>query len=216
MLIALGTTLVLGRSRDLNLPNLMTTLALTLGGAVAGGAGLGFLLHGEFGVASMGAVFGGGALAIATVPFFFGDDRRDAYDVLISACVLGLLTARVGCHFNGCDIGGQTDFFWGVVPHAPYHTSPAYEFKVHPFPWLIIVPAALAFVGVWLRARKPGHVAVGVALGYLVVRFFAEFFRAPSRWETAGLHLNQWLVLLAMVCVVFWARSILRRTESQP
>lgn len=199
LLSALGTTLVLGRGRELYLPHLMTVLALTIGGAMFGSAIASIALTGKIAAVSFGAIFGGGIFAFATVPYFF-EKRADAFDVLITACVLGLLVSRVGCYFNGCDIGSPTSWFWGI--EAQFGGMASALGPVHPFPWMIVVPTAIIATVAWVVRPKPGTAGVMIAGGYLIVRFFAEFFRNDALWaHFLGLNANQWMAIVALVGV---------------
>lgn len=186
-LVSLAGIIGLATYKNADYPKLVTAFVLALGGAVVGAYLLGTLLAGEPSLSSGGAILGGGFVIFITLHFFGPQPLDDALDIIVSSTFLGLLVTRAGCLGNQCDFGAPTDFFWAIQykigPIWQYHNALGINdglqsHPVHPYPWMIIIPGAIVFAAVW--AGNLSRKTEIIVYGYLVIRFFAEFFRDES------------------------------------
>jgi phosphatidylglycerol:prolipoprotein diacylglycerol transferase len=119
---------------------------------------------------------------------------------------------RIANFINGELWGRPTDGSWGVVfprapvgpegHHVPRHPSQLYE---------AVLEGPLLFgLLLWIRMNydRTGRTSVLFLVGYAVMRFFVEFFRAPDPhlgYELLGLTRGQWYsVLFVLVGVGIW------------
>ena len=159
-----------------------------------------------------GMSFHGGMLGVLVAVAVFARARgRQFLDVtdLIAPCVpTGLASGRIGNFINGELPGRLADpsLPWSMIyPNAgplPRHPSSLYQFALE---------GLLLFVVLWFYARPRrglGQVSGAFLVGYGVLRFFAEFFRAPDDFLgllALNLSMGQWLCVPMIVCgVVMW------------
>jgi phosphatidylglycerol:prolipoprotein diacylglycerol transferase len=130
---------------------------------------------------------------------------------------IALMLAKIGNFINGELYGRVTDVSWGVVfPHAgdlPRHPSQLYE---------AFVEGPILFAIIWpLRRRVTHHGEVFAVflIGYGIVRFIVEFFRAPDPqigflfgWMTMGQILCS-LMVIAGAGLLLWLK---RRPPDMP
>ncbi|MFB6355867.1 MAG: prolipoprotein diacylglyceryl transferase [bacterium] len=160
----------------------------------------------------------GGLLASAIGVYWFSWKHELSFWDLTDASSLasppGLFFGRIANFINGELWGRPTNGDWGVVfpradyiyegPPIPRHPSQLYEAFLEGIVLLVI----LWFVRKW--SETPGLTTVFFAGGYAVLRFIAEFFRAPDPhlgYEWLGLTRGHWysvgLFLLAIVLYYF-------------
>lgn len=123
------------------------------------------------------------------------------------AIPLGLAWGRIGCFFNGCCFGTQTDSWVGVVfPAASQASRQQFEqgtlaainlesLPVHPTQLyeslLSLAIAAFCYLHVERRKRFHGQTFLSFVVLYAVGRFVEEFFRNDDRGEVLGLSTSQ-------------------------
>ncbi|MBV8380239.1 MAG: prolipoprotein diacylglyceryl transferase [Paucibacter sp.] len=167
-----------------------------------------------------GMSFHGGMLGVMVAMAGFARVRgRRFLEVtdLIAPCVpTGLAAGRIGNFING-ELWGRAaplDLPWAMrFPQAPDHgTIARHPSEIYQF----LGEGMLLFVLLWLYARKPrltGQISAAFLVGYGVLRFAAEYFRAPDDFlplDTRWLQLSQgqWLcvpMVLVGIAVWLWA-----------
>ncbi len=104
----------------------------------------------------------------------------DVYDLIAPLVPLGYACGRIGNFINAELWGRVADpslpwaMIWPNVDNLPRHPSPIYQ---------ALVDGVLAFILLWIYARKPRpRLAVGAmyVLLYGCARFFTEYFRVPD------------------------------------
>jgi len=139
-----------------------------------------------------GLVFHGGLIAALATAFYYmrrhGLPWRATFDALAVGMPLGQALGRVGCFMAGCCYGSPTDLPWAVTFTNPDTLCPLRE-PLHPAQ-LYEALLALGVFGVvfWLRKRKrfDGQVIFTYFCLAGAVRFFVEFFRAPTTLDYRG------------------------------
>ena len=170
-----------------------------------------------FAVWKGGMAFHGGLLgvivALALYAHFKGRRFFEVADLIAPCVPTGLGAGRIGNFINGELWGRQApaDLPWAMLfPQAPDQgTLPRHPSQLYQF----IGEGVILFIVMWLYARHPrktGQVSGLFMIGYGIVRFVCEFFRAPddflpldSRW--LQLSQGQWLSLpMILVGVAIW------------
>ncbi len=135
--------------------------------------------------ALLGAGLGGGSL------LWLRKVSVSAYaDAAAPAVALGYAVYRIGCVWNGCELGTATDLPWAVTGSDGTATHPVAAYH------------ALVGLGLYLSLRPmrvgTGRVALLALGGYGLLRFGLEFVRVePVMW--LGLNPGHWWSLLAIV-----------------
>ena len=151
-----------------------------------------------------GMAFHGGLLGVLVAMAVFAWTRKRPFlqvTDLIAPCVpLGLASGRVGNFINGELWGRFADpsLPWGMVfpesgSNLPRHPSQIYQF---------LGEGLLLFVVLWIFGKKErgrGQVSGLFLIGYGILRFIVEFFRAPDDFigDSSTLVGNQATHLLA-------------------
>lgn len=167
-----------------------------------------------------GMAFHGGLLGVAVAGIWFA--RRNGLGILALAdfitpiVPIGLGLGRLGNFING-ELWGRPatpDLPWAMVfPHVdrlPRHPSQLYE---------LLLEGVALFALVWVldrRLRVPGRLFGVLLLGYGLMRFGVEYFRAPDPQLgllLLGLSMGQ-LLSLPMVAVGGWLLA--RRPAAHP
>jgi phosphatidylglycerol---prolipoprotein diacylglyceryl transferase len=158
-----------------------------------------------------GMSFHGGLLGVMAAVLWYARSRGRAFlevmDVVAPCTPLGLAAGRIGNFINGELWGRPADpsLPWAMVfPESgsmvPRHPSELYQFALE---------GVLLFVVMWWygrRERPRGQVAAAFLVGYGVLRFIAEYFRAPDSFLgllAFGLSMGQWLCV-PMIAVGAW------------
>jgi phosphatidylglycerol:prolipoprotein diacylglycerol transferase len=191
---------------SLRIYELVQSLPFTFGGAFIGGnllslaTVLPLILSGERtgwdAFFSIGFVFYGGFLGL-TAGILIESRRRkkpvlDYTDTLYRLFPLGQAVGRVGCYFNGCCYGIESDS-WLAIPYAIDGMS----MTVIPVP---LIEALFCFLlGVFLLIWKPsriGSYTFVYVISYAAFRFVIEFFRGDEiRGIWGVLSTSQWISL---------------------
>jgi phosphatidylglycerol:prolipoprotein diacylglycerol transferase len=127
-------------------------------------------------------------------------------DMVSPGIALGLFFGRMGCFFNGCCYGADTDVPWRVsFPGRPgVHPTQLYEAAG------ALALFALLYFYVRPRRRRHGEVFVGLLVGYGVLRFILELWRADARGALGPLTTSQW-ISLPLVALGVWLLASGRR-----
>lgn len=153
--------------------------------------------------AMYGALLGTGLGGVATLRVLRVPVRAYA-DAAAPAVALGYALYRVGCLWNGCEVGSATSLPWAV--DGPGGTA------THP----VALYHSFVGLGLYLGLRRlhvgSGRVALLALGGYGALRFGLEFVRVePVMW--LGLHPGHWWSLLA-VALAAGTWMYLRRMQS--
>lgn len=160
-----------------------------------------------------GMSFHGGCIGVIIAMFLFGRHVRKSFfevsDFTAPLVPLGIAFGRLGNFINGELWGRVTDVPWAMVfphvDHLPRHPSQLYEF---------LGEGILLFILVWMYSAKPKpQMAVSglFSLGYGVLRFLLEFFRAPDPqygfiafdWLTMGQLLSIPMIIVGILMMSF-------------
>lgn len=147
-----------------------------------------------------------------------GRNLLDVYDLIAPLVPLGYAFGRLG-NFINAELWGRVApadlpwaMIWPNVDALPRHPSPIYQ---------ALVDGVLAFILLWIYARKPRpRLAVGAmyVLLYGCARFFTEYFREPD-WTvhlgsmpiSAGQILSIPMILFGIVALFFSYRHAAKR-----
>ncbi len=117
--------------------------------------------------------------------------RVSTGDAFAVALPLAQALGRVGCLFAGCCWGSETTLPWAVSLHgAARHPVQLFE------------AIALVALAAWLwrqraRPRPPGHLFRRYLVGYAVIRFVMQHWRADPVVRWGPLDAVQWVCLAA-------------------
>jgi phosphatidylglycerol:prolipoprotein diacylglycerol transferase len=214
-----------GLTRGLTANDIDDLLVWGVAGVILGGR-IGYVLFYKFGYYAAhplevffiwqgGMSFHGGFLGVLVAMGLYARRRKiawlDLMDAIAPLVPPGLAAGRLGNFINGELPGRATDLPWGMwfpqVDRSPLarHPSQLYQFALE---------GVLLFIVVWMFSRKPrttGAVSGLFLIGYGVMRFVAEFARAPDDFLgllALGLSMGQWLSLpmvAAGVAMMAWA-----------
>ena len=110
---------------------------------------------------------------------------------------------RLGCYFEGCCYGSESENPWSVVMHgASRHPAQLYEAGL-----LLVL---LAILSVWRSRPMPeGHLFRRYLVGYAVIRFTVEFARGDPSVDVGPFSLVQIVCMMAAVgfVVSMWRQS---------
>jgi phosphatidylglycerol:prolipoprotein diacylglycerol transferase len=119
--------------------------------------------------------------------------RWSTGDAFALALPLGQAIGRVGCLLNGCCWGTEAEVPWAVHGHGAWrHPTVAYEALL-----LLVLAGVL-----WLardRPRPQGHLFRSYLVGYALIRFSLDFWRADAQLWWGPLTAVQWVCLAAAV-----------------
>ncbi|MFW5968526.1 MAG: prolipoprotein diacylglyceryl transferase family protein, partial [Persicimonas sp.] len=139
---------------------------------------------------SIGALLGAAAATALWWRFGGATRRRAMLDVLVPGGLAGLMFARLGCLFNGCDIGRPTASDWGVrysreaaalsdgVEVGMVGSEQLWTVPLHPFALYLAVGTAVIVAGALYVSRRKevadGYIGLWSAAAYFGLRFGAE------------------------------------------
>lgn len=156
---------------------------------------LGFFIQNPLKIFAMwegGLVFHGGLIAAVLTAFFYMRRHelpyRATFDALAVGMPLGQFFGRLGCFMAGCCFGRPTDLPWAVRFTHPETLCPLRE-PLHPAQlYESFLDFGVFLVMLWLRTRKrfDGQVLFAYFCLAGLVRFFVEFFRAPTAVDPRG------------------------------
>jgi phosphatidylglycerol:prolipoprotein diacylglycerol transferase len=144
-------------------------------------------------------------------------------DVTCAAGPIGLFLGRIANFINGELWGRPTDVPWGIVfpggGDLPRHPSQLYEAALEGLVLLVLLSLCIRAGAL----RRPGLIVGLFALGYALMRIFAEFFREPDPqlgflWGglTMGMLLSVPLMLAGLGFILYALRRPLAATPVPP
>jgi phosphatidylglycerol---prolipoprotein diacylglyceryl transferase len=135
---------------------------------------------------------------------------KETLDLITPAIPLAHMFGRFGCFMAGCCYGKPApDLSWAVVfahpktlapPHIPLHPTQIYEAVL-----LFILTVSLLLFEQKIR-HIPGRMISFYILGYTVIRFLVEYYRADNRGIIPGVPLSgtQIIAMFAAAGSGFW------------
>jgi phosphatidylglycerol:prolipoprotein diacylglycerol transferase len=134
------------------------------------------------GITFMGGLMTG-AICFFTINAIVKTNNLLAFNLLVPFIIISHFWGRIGCFFAGCCYGKPTDSIFGVI--YPNDSLPALHFEtnisLHPTQLYEACLLALLFVVIM---KIKFHFRISVYLiGYGILRFFIEFFRADDRGQ---------------------------------
>lgn len=166
-----------------------------------------------------GLVFYGGLItAVATFVFFAVKKKKNVLklaDLFAPAIALGHFFGRIGCFFAGCCYGKDCALPWSVEFNNP-DTLAVKGVHIHPTQLYeafgnLIIFFILALYNKNRNKHKAGNTLALYFLGYGILRFTVEFFRADYRGgEFLGLSVSQVfsIILFAIGCIMLTNEQI--------
>lgn len=168
-----------------------------------------FQSSGVIGIAGL-SMMGGIVLAIAAAMVYFIIRKMSPWamlDSLAPAFFVGLAITRIGCFFNGCCYGMQTDHWCGVT--FPFHHHAVWPTQ------LFSSAAGFIMLGALLLIEKKWKVFHGFTfwialMMYSLWRFLIDFIRYYEETmvivQIGGFHItrNQFLTICLFIIAVFW------------
>lgn len=156
-----------------------------------------------------GLAYYGGFLLAAPVGLWYAKKKQLGVwriaDLTSPLIAFGLFFGRMGCFLNGCCFGQVTSLPWAVdFPQraTPRHVHPTQLYEAL---GALALYALLTFV-VRPRKRRHGEVFAWLLVGYGILRFVLEFWRADERGALLGLSTSQWLGIPLVVAGVVLLR----------
>ncbi|HYN31298.1 MAG TPA: prolipoprotein diacylglyceryl transferase [Ilumatobacteraceae bacterium] len=160
-----------------------------------------------------------GGLLLGTIVGLYMAQRRGIPMAVAATCAAPTLAlaqsiGRWGNYFNQELYGRPTGLPWGLEIDA-VHIQDGYTVGTtfHPtFLYESLWSLGLCLVLLWIDKRwrpAPGQLFVMYVIGYGIGRFWVESLRIDGTEEIAGLRLNQWVALAAIVIggiVLAWMR----------
>ena len=168
-----------------------------------------FQSSGVIGLAGL-SMMGGIVLAIAAAIGFFIIKRTSPWGLLDSMApsfFLGLGITRIGCFFNGCCYGLETDSWCGVT--FPFHHHAVWPTQ------LFSSAAGFIMLGLLLFIEKKKKTFQGftfwlAVMMYSVWRFFIDFYRYYEdsmvivQFGDVAISRNQFLTICLFVIALMW------------
>ncbi|MDQ2636651.1 MAG: prolipoprotein diacylglyceryl transferase [Actinomycetota bacterium] len=132
------------------------------------------------------------AAALVAVPAFV------LWDQMAVGVLAGGFWIRLGCVFNGCCAGRQTDAPFGIRLHDTLGVRKRrIPVQFLEMAWWIV--GFVGFLGLWPTASPPGSCALAVLAWYGVGRFFLEPLRERPDVICGHVRINQLVALLIAV-----------------
>ncbi len=142
-------------------------------------------------------------------------------DFLIVGVPLGHALGRIGCFCAGCCYGKPTSMPWGVTFTDPQSLVPPSLLGValHPTQLYECAGNLILFLLLHCLSQKPhkeGTILVTYILGYSLLRFIIEFFRADFRGNFfLGLSPSQCISLVAaLIAFIIWLKSLRKNSHA--
>ena len=148
-----------------------------------------------------GGLFGGVATFLIVYRFYYLKHNepiiKDMLVIAPSAICLGHGIGRLGCFFNGCCYGIETEEWYGIL--FPGHTHKVIPTQLLEMSFLLLFAVIL---GILAFKSVTKYTMVIYLFSYGIFRFLIEFIRGDERGQLQGLSPSQyWCILLIVVGV---------------
>lgn len=159
------------------------------------------------GLTFYGAILGG-ILGIALMTRRYRVPFPRFADASVAGLALGHSIGRIGCFFNGCCYGVPTTLPWSVRfinPSLGIETLPSHPTQLYESAGLLV----LSFFLTRYSRRLPyeGAGLVAWVIGYSIIRFIVEFWRAGATAKVVFvLTQAQWVSLVLFVAALIYHR----------
>lgn len=130
---------------------------------------------------------------------------KETLDLITPAIPLAHMFGRFGCFMAGCCYGkAAPDLSWAVVFTHPKTLAPAYT-PLHPTQLyeavlLFVLTVSLLFFEQYIR-KLPGRMISFYILGYTIIRFIVEYYRADNRGIIPGVPLSGTQIIAIFVAI---------------
>jgi len=152
-----------------------------------------------------GGVIGGVLAFILMYKFFFLRLNNTIIDKLFvivpGAISLGHAFGRLGCFFNGCCYGKETDKWFGILfPGFAHKVIPTQLFEMI---FLFILAGILLFLAFKYDWKWTMPIYL---ISYALFRFIIEFYRGDERGQIGALSPSQYIsiILFALGCIFLY------------
>lgn len=160
----------------------------------------------------------GGVLAFLLMYYlYYRHKNDDVLDEILritpAAICLGHGIGRLGCFFNGCCYGIETDAWYGVL--FPGHTHKVIPTQLFEMAFLLILATILIVVAF---KKKWNYSIIVYLYSYAIFRFLIEFIRGDERGELPGLSPSQyWCIVLVIIAtaLIFVLKKVLFKKENK-
>ncbi|MBN1879489.1 prolipoprotein diacylglyceryl transferase [bacterium] len=136
---------------------------------------------------------------------------RSVLDLVTPAVPLAHAFGRIGCFLAGCCYGKTCSHSWAVVFTDPHSLAPRHS-PLHPTQlyesFLLFVLTSVLLATEKKIARIPGRMISFYLVGYTLIRFIVEYFRADDRGFLPGLQLTgtQLIAIFVAAGAIVWLR----------
>ena len=163
-----------------------------------------------------GGLFGGVATFLLVYFLYYVKHNppfiKDVLVIAPASISLGHAIGRIGCFFNGCCYGKETDEWYGVL--FPGHAHKVIPTQIFEMIFLFVLAAALIFIA-FKGITKYTFVIYMIA--YAIFRFILEFFRGDERGQLNGLSPSQyWCIIMfvgAFILIYFYKKMIFKNEK---
>jgi prolipoprotein diacylglyceryltransferase len=143
---------------------------------------------------SGGASIFGSLLAVAPFSIFMAYVLRIPaavfWDHMSAGILMGSVWLRLGCVFNGCCGGRETQRWYGVCLHDTQCVRKRrIPVQFMEMAWWLL--AGVGFILLWPKAFAPGSYALGMLAWYGLGRFWLDSLRETPDTVAGGLRINQ-------------------------
>ncbi len=173
--------------------------------------------HWTWSMTFYGGVAGGVAAFFLMYKFYFLRNNEPVLSKLLvivpGAIALGHAFGRLGCFFNGCCYGKETDKWFGVLfPTFAHKVIPTQLFEMF---FLFILATVLLFLAYKWNSKLTLPIYL---LAYGVFRFCIEFFRGDERGQIGFLSPSQYwsilLIIIGTVILAFYIKQIRNKEKA--
>ena len=163
-----------------------------------------------------GGLFGGVLAFFLMYYFFFLRMNETVLDKLLviapGAVALGHAVGRLGCFFNGCCYGKETDKWFGIL--FPGHAHKVIPTQLFEMIFLIILAAILLFLAFKYDSKYTLPIYL---ISYGFFRFLIEFARGDERGQFGPLSPSQyWSIVLfvaGIVVLILYIRGLPKKEQ---
>lgn len=174
--------------------------------------------HWTWSMTFYGGIFGGVAAFLLMYKFFFLRNNEPILSKMLvvapGAIALGHAFGRLGCFFNGCCYGKETDKWYGVLfPGFAHKVIPTQFFEMI---FLFILAAVLLVLAFKWNSKFTLPIYL---ISYGIFRFFIEFARGDERGQFGILSPSQyWSILLivsGLIILILYIKGLQTKVQTE-